>query len=258
LPAIAIAYPLMFCLQWGQAHLIVLAAAMAAMVQFERGRTATGAALLAFATTTKIFPGLLLVHLAVRRRWRELAATLVAIAALIILAAAVLGTGPLRAFVTEHLPRMSSGEAFAFTEDNPDNASLYGIAFKLAALGFDTGRGLGATLAWIWGFIAVALAAFGSRGKADPPRDAILWLGILCVATLRSPFAPMYTAVGTLWLFALAVDVRGWSKALVAIAWVLLQGFPPVGGPAFNAIASLPSQLITIGVAVAAVWPRRE
>lgn len=154
LPALAISYPLMFCLQWGQAHLIVLAAAMAAMVQFERGRTASGAGLLAFATTTKIFPGLLLVHLAVRRRWRELAATLVAIAALVVLAAVVLGTGPLGSFVTDHLPRMSSGEAFAFTEDNPDNASLYGIAFKLAALGFDTGRGLGATLAWIWSFIA--------------------------------------------------------------------------------------------------------
>ncbi|NVB80795.1 MAG: DUF2029 domain-containing protein [Kofleriaceae bacterium] len=257
LPAIAISYPLMFSLQWGQAHVIVLAAAIAAMLQFARGRTKTGALLLAFATTTKIFPGLLLVHLAMRRQCREVAATLVAIAALVVLAAAVLGTGPLGAFVTEHLPRMSSGEAFAFTEDNPDNHSLYGIAFKLAAMGFDTGRGLAATLAWVWGFVAVALAAHGSRGRAEPARDAILWLGILCLGTLRSPFAPTYTAIGTLWLLAIAVESRSWSKALVAIAWVLLQGFPPVGGPAVNAIASLPSQAITIGIAVLAVWPRR-
>ena len=92
---------------------------------------------------------------------------------------------------------------------------------------------------------------------ADPTRDAILWLGILCVGTLRSPFAPMYTAFGTLWLFALAVNARDWRKWLVAVGWVLLQGFPPVGGPAVNAIASLPSQLITIAVALIAVWPRR-
>lgn len=256
LPAIVLSFPFTLGVQWGQAHVLVIAAAMAAMLQFERGRAKTGAVLLAFATTTKIFPGLLLVHLAVRRRWREIAATLAAIALLVGLAAIVLGTGPLVAFVTEHVPRMSSGAAFSFTEDNPDNYSLYGLAFKLAALGLDAGRGLGATLAWLWTIVAIALAALGSRGRGEPARDAILWLGILCLGTLRSPFAPTYTAVATLWLFAIAVGARSWSKALVAVAWVLLQGFPPMFSAAGNALASFPSQAISIAVAVLAVRRR--
>jgi hypothetical protein len=256
LPAIVISFPFTLGLQWGQAHVLVIAAAIAAMLQLERGRRKTGALLLALATTTKIFPGLLLVHLAVRRRWRDIAATLAAIALLVGLAALVLGTGPLVAFVTDHVPRMASGEAFSFTEGNPDNYSLYSLAFKLSALGLDVGRGLGATLAWLWTIVAVALAALASRYRREPAQEAIVWLGILCLATLRSPFAPSYTSITTLWLFAIAVGVRTWPRALVAVAWVLLQGIPAMFGPAVNALISLPSQAIAIAVAVIAVWPR--
>lgn len=190
---------------------------------------------------------------------------------LVALAALVLGTGPLVAFVTEHVPRMASGAAFSFTEDNPDNVSLYGLAFKLAALGLNVGRGFAATLAWLWTIVAIALAALGSRQRGEPvhdglgswrhrepAQDAILWLGILCLGTLRSPFAPSYTAVTTLWLFAIAVGARSWSKAAVAIAWILLQGFLPMFGPAGNALASFPGQAISIAVAVLAVRALRN
>lgn len=260
LPALALSIPFTLGVQFGQAHALVIAAAIAGMMQLARGRTLSGAVLLAFAIATKIFPGLLLVHLAVRRKWREIGATLAALAAMTVLAAIVLGGAPLAAFVTEHVPRMASGEAFAFAEDNPDNFSIYGIAFKLAALGVaSAGRELASVLAWVWTAIAIALAIHGSRVRGEVTRthDVVLWLAILCIATLRSPFAPTYTAIGTLWLMAVAVVDRGWSRAFVAIAWVLLQGFPPVGGPAANVLLSLPAQLITIGVAVAAVLPPR-
>src|SRR5690606_18389490 len=107
--------------------------------------------------------------------------------------------------------------------------------------------------------IAIVLAIHGSRVRGEITRvhDVVLWLAILCIATLRSPFVPTYTAIGTLWLMAVAVADRGWSKAFVAIAWILLQGFPPLGSPAVNVILSLPAQLVTIGVAVAAVLPPR-
>jgi hypothetical protein len=85
----------------------------------------------------------------------------------------------------------------------------------------------------------------------------VLWLGILCVATLRSPFAPAYTAVGTLWLLAIGAGSRGWSAVLVGIAWFLLQGTLPVSDPASSAIMSFPSQLISIAIPVVAMWPRR-
>ncbi|HWO19198.1 MAG TPA: glycosyltransferase family 87 protein [Kofleriaceae bacterium] len=259
-PVLALSLPLVINLQFGQAHLIVVAAAMGAMLQFARGRRAAGAVLLALATATKVFPGLLLVHLAVRRQWRDLGATLVALAALVGLAALVLGPATLAAFVTEHVPRMASGEAFSNTEENPDNHALYGLAFKLATLGVPSaGRELGAALAWIWGVLALILAALGSRGRVAPARDAVIWLGVLCLATLRSPFAPMYSAVGTLWLLAVwagAARPRWWWTAAVAASWAVLQGFPAIFSDPVNVLASFPSQIATIALAVAAVWPR--
>lgn len=260
-PAIAISTPVLLGLQFGQAHLLVIAAAVAAMMLFARGRWLGGGLLLGFATATKIFPGLLLVHLAVRRRWRDLAVTLAVIAALIGLAALVLGPATLAAFVSDQLPRMASGEAFSFTEENPDNHSLYGLAFKLATLGVrGADRQLAQLLAWGWTAIAVVLTIAGSRGRRAPARDAMLWLGIVCLATLRSPFAPTYTAIGTLWLFAVASGVlpprRRWT-ALIAIAWILLQGSPPIHSDAWNVVMSLPGQAISIAAAVLATWPWR-
>jgi hypothetical protein len=259
-PVVALSFPVVLNLQFGQAHLVVVAASIAAMMQFARGRTLGGGVLLAFAITTKIFPGLLLVHLAVRRQWRAIAATAAAIGAMVALAALVLGSSTLAAFVSEHLPRMASGEAFAFAEQNPDNHSLYGLAFKLAALGVDgADRGLASSLAWAWTAGALVLTVLGSRGRAEPAREAVLWLGILCLATLRSPVAPVYTAIGTLWLLAVAVGVmtpRWWVTAAIVLSWCLLQGSLPIFSPAGNAIASLPSQVASLVIAVLAVWPR--
>jgi hypothetical protein len=261
-PIVALSMPVMFCLQFGQAHLLVVAAAVLAMLQFARGRPLSGGVLLALATATKIFPGLLLVYLAVRRQWRAVAATLVAIAALTGIAAVVLGPATLAVFVTDHLPRVASGEAFAFAETNMDNHAPYGLAFKLAALGVPgAGRGLAQILAWAWGVVAVILAVLGARARGDRRHDAIVWLGIVCLGTLRSPFAPMYSAVGTLWLLAVAAVAVAPARArtaAIAIAWCLLQGTPPVPSRELAALASLPAQAASIAIAVLAVWPRRR
>lgn len=259
-PLLAISSPVMVGLQFGQAHLIVVAAAIGAMMQFARGRRLTGALLLGAATASKIFPGLLLVHLVVRRQWRDLGATLAVITALVGLAALVLGPATLAAFVSEHMPRMASGEAFAFTEDNPDNHSLYGLAFKLAAIGVGgADRQLASLLAWGWTAVALVLTVLGSRGRSEPQRDAVLWLGIVCLATLRSPFAPTYTAVGTLWLLSVSAGglvPRRWLFVLITICWILLQGYPGSHSDAVNALASLPAQAASVAIAVLAVWRR--
>jgi len=260
-PIVALSVPFLLCLQFGQAHLLVLAAAIGAMLQFARNRPISGGLLLGLATTAKIFPGLLIVHLLVRRQWRAVAATAAAIALLVGVSALVLGPATLAAYVSDYLPRLASGEAFSFAEKFPDNYAPYGLAFKLAALGVvDADRHLAAQLAWGWGVIALGLAVLGSLRASDPRRDAVLWLGILCLATLRSPLAPTYTAVGTLWLLSIgggAMAPRRWLTTLVVLSWVVLQGFPPVLSEAGNALASFPAQLATIGFAVLAVWPTR-
>jgi hypothetical protein len=50
---------------------------------------------------------------------------------------------------------------------------------------------------------------------------------------------------------------RRWRTVLIVIAWILLQGAPPLGSDAVNAAATLPGQAASIAIAVLAVWPRR-
>ena len=57
-------------LQAGNAHLLFIAAAVAAMLLFERQRHAAGGAILAYAIVSKLFPGVLLFYLLLRRDWR--------------------------------------------------------------------------------------------------------------------------------------------------------------------------------------------
>jgi hypothetical protein len=60
---------------------------------------------------------------------------------------------------------------------------------------------------------------------------ALLWLGLLDLAALRSPEAPSaYVLAPVLWLLVLlAATVRGrWRVAGLALAWVLVVGPPPL------------------------------
>ena len=62
-------------LQKGNVQLAVIAVSMIAMVLVERKHPAAGGALLAFVTMAKLYPGLLVLYLLVRRQWRALAWT---------------------------------------------------------------------------------------------------------------------------------------------------------------------------------------
>lgn len=252
-PALALSSPLLFALQWGQAHVIVIAASVAAMLLFERGRRASAAALLAFAIAVKIFPGIALVYLAVRRRWRDVIATLVALSVLAAASVVILGIPTWHAYVTHQLPAMASGQAFAFTNDNPDNYSLYGIAYKLAAMGLPVGHGLASALAWLWTAVVLAVTVVVARRTREPAHEVVVWVAMFCLATLRSPYAPLYTGIGTLWLLALMRGNRPRWLGLYITAWILLMGFPPLGGPGLNAVLSLPSTLATIAIPLLAL-----
>src|SRR3954451_16317105 len=70
-PLVWISLPTLSALQKGNVQLMIVGLAMLAMLLFERRRFAAGGALLAFATVSKLFPGLLLVYLIVRRPGRS-------------------------------------------------------------------------------------------------------------------------------------------------------------------------------------------
>jgi hypothetical protein len=124
-------------LQIGNLEAMVFALAMLGMVLLAQGRYPAGGLLLAYATLSKLFPGLLIVYLVVRRQWRALAWTAGFAAALVLVSLLDTGWTPYHAFLHQ-LPKLLGGEAFpAFR--NPvsiaKNYSVPGMVFKLHLFG---------------------------------------------------------------------------------------------------------------------------
>ena len=222
----------------GNVQLAIIAASMIAMVLFERGRYAAGGGLLAYAIVSKMYPGLLLLYLLLRRDWRPVVWTVVCAIAIVGIATADFGIGPYAAFA-RHLPKLLSGEAFpAFR--NPIaiaiNESVPGLVFKLQLfgvphMGFAASRAIG----WIYTIIAVALVARFARRPVAAGREPLAWIAILIVATMRSPFLPTYAPFPSLWLATLLAALT-WGRSGVftttLVAWgVLAFTFGTAGAP---------------------------
>ena len=172
-------------------------------------RRALGGALLAFVTVAKLYPGLLVLYLLFRRDWRGVMWTAAFAVAFVALTIVDVGWQPFAAF-RDHFSGLLSGEAFpAFR--NPSamaaNLSIPGIVFKLTLLGFgDMGFGAARVVGTV--YMVVAIAATGILALRAPRDGAgpIIWLTVLLLATLRSPFLPWtYGTFPALWLLTLLV-----------------------------------------------------
>jgi alpha-1,2-mannosyltransferase len=224
-------------LQIGNLQAIVFSIAMVAMVLLAQRHYAAGGALLAFVTVSKLFPGLLLLYLLVRREWRALAWTCGVMAALVAISLLDTGWTPYKAFL-DHLPRLLGGEAFpAFR--NPGavakNYSVPGMAFKLQLFGI-TGASFGAMriVGWIYTLVVLALTIIVARRTLNHEEEPLAWLTILILASLRSPFLPAYAVIPVLWLLTLlAATVAPTVKILCGtlLAWVMLNIALPQQGP---------------------------
>jgi hypothetical protein len=241
LPTVLAAFPVLHNFQFGQFHLPAVALAVAAMVAFEAGRRSTGGLMLAAAVLAKLFPVVLVVLLAVNRRFRDLTWTLAWIAAITLVTLAVFGPAPFVAFVDYHLPRLGSGEAFAFDEVWPeiadlvvaDNQGVFGLARK-AGLSKPTAAVVGR----LFGIAVLGLAVLAGirlRGSSRWAQGAV-WLTLLGLGSLASPGAwGDYIPTVAVWLLALvvpwAVENRRWIAPLVVAALFegLLLGTMPIG-----------------------------
>jgi hypothetical protein len=236
-PAVWVSVPNLQNLQFGQFHMFAFALAVAGMLAFETRRVGLGGALLGAAVVTKLYPAVLLLLLVSQRRWRDLGATLVWIAAFGVLGFALLGPAPYGAFFSYHLPRLIDGSAF-----DPDDAMLtaiktgvpqipgrlrlLGVTFLPAQLGPWLGRALGlGILALVWR----ARRRTTSRSYA-----VLLWLALLNLVVLQGPVAFMdYTPALSLWLLTF-VSIEMSRSRMIAIGlglcWLqvstLLGSFP--------------------------------
>jgi hypothetical protein len=236
---------------------------MGAWVAFRRGRAPLGGFLLGAATVFKLFPGLLLVYLVLRRRWREVGWTVGAGVVLTVLALAVVGTAPFVAFFQYQLPRIGTGEAFSFFRREwfyiSRNMGVSGIVFKLGVLGVP---GMSATLAsavgWAYTLLLLALVVRAARHEGCAPLDqAMLWMGLLCLGSLRSPLAPgVYVSVGALWLLTLfAARIRRAREVVfIVLAFLIIPGLPPIASAPVDVALAFAGQFMMLAIAFRAVW----
>lgn len=264
-PLVLAALPMLSALQKGNVQLVVVAMSMLAMVLFERGRPAAGGALLAFATASKLYPGLLVVYLLARREWRALAWTAAFGVAFTAITVIDLGWVQFAGFLG-HLPGLVGGEAFpAFR--NPAaraiNFSVPGLVFKLGVIGVGNwGFGASKAVGWIYTVAAVWATVWAARRPLGAAEKPLVWLAILVLATLRSPFLPQaYGAFPPLWLLVLLAATYAPTARAIAVTvlgWAALNVFIPMdwASPRTLAWAMFIPQVSTVLVAVLAL--RRE
>lgn len=228
-PLVWLSIPTLLTLQIGNLHLVAISAGMLAMLAFERGRHAVGGAILAAVVAFKIFPAILIVLLLFQRRWRSLAWTAAFSLGLAVAGLLVLGPDPFRAFLDYQLPRLSSGAAFESLFVHPDviaaNQSVFGLVQKLSLLGVPGLSGsVPAAVSWGYSLVLIGLAALGARGARDRIRRAIVWLVLIQLASLRSPFTPdTYAAFPLLWTLVLLLARDGWrGRRSIALAGLIV------------------------------------
>ena len=254
---------------FGNAQLVVVAAAALGMVRLHEGRHEVGGALLAAAISAKIFPGILGVYLIAARRWRAVAWTAAFGAVYAAAALLVFGARPFRDFFGYHLPRLDSGETFAFVADPetaPANLGVFGIPFKLRILGVDmsveTAWTIGRWLAWGYTAVIVALAVWlGLRDRpGDAPRSRALaaarWLALVGLAALRSPFAPGEALIPMFWALLLRASAAS-SRREAAIAGALAVALclhAPVPNPTGAAVTLVFQGVVFVAIA----WAIRD
>jgi alpha-1,2-mannosyltransferase len=127
---------------------------------------------------------------------------------------AVLGTKVWKDFLFYQLPRVQSGEALRFmaasTREIAFNLAPFGIPFKLGALGLE---GWGWARARLFGNIYSALllvlAVLAGRNKGGPQHRLTVWLAVVMLASLRSPYAAPFVLSTLVVLFlVLVAEVR--------------------------------------------------
>jgi len=254
-------------LQKGNVQLVVIAIAVLAMAALERQRRALGGALLAFVTVSKLYPGLLVLYLLFRRDWRGVIWTAAFAVLFVALSIADVGSQPFAAF-RDHFSGLLSGEAFpAFR--NPSavaaNLSIPGIVFKLKLLGLgNMGFGAARVVGTVYMVVAIATTAILAQRAPRDGAGPLIWLTVLLLATLRSPFLPWsYATFPALWLLTLLVAAhvpRAWTLPQCLVAALLLAVVMPVDlpvDPRVKALISTVPQMIMVAVAIIGIRLRR-
>jgi hypothetical protein len=260
IPVVFAGIPTVNTLQKGNVQLLIVAISMIAMVLIARKKILSGSVLLAYATASKIYPGMLIVYLLVRRQWRAIICTAIAGIAIALITLYTFGMQSYEVFL-KHLPGVLGGEAFPALR-NPHamaiNVSIPGIIFKLKLFGLQ-GMGFPASkiIGWIYTLFLLVIIYVVARRKNHNP---LAWLAILILATLRSPFLPVsYATFPPLWLLSLVIAFQSPTPKtllLLILGWLSLNIIIPndVGlDPRLTALITVIPQLVMIALSLVAI-----
>jgi hypothetical protein len=260
-PLIWCSMPVLSGLQMSNVQILVVAISAIALAAFPR-KAVVGGMLLAMSAVAKIFPGILFVYLLARRKWRAVGWTAGSAIFLTVVALIVVGPVPFQSFVEYELPRLSSGEAFcrpfsrAFAVAR--NMSPFGIPLKLGSLGIP-GMTLevGRVVSMIYLLGVVGLAIWSGRRRPRSNTEAVsVWLSLLSLGTLASPFAPAnYVLVSLVWLVCINSEL--FRPLIAVVIWLLISAPFLISREApflLQAICYFPAQALAIGVPVVILW----
>jgi len=273
-PTMLVAPSVIATLQMGNTHVFIVLIAVLAMLCFEKRWNAAGGALLAYATLSKFFPGLLVIYLLVRRRWSSVAWTAAAGVVLCLATLVAFGPQPWEAFLGHQLPALANGDAFwfAFEKSRPmlNNGSIMGLPIKLDRIGVPLPgepRVVAQALVWVYTLALLVIVVFTARrdqaidvGEAENRQLlARTWVALVVLAQLRSPFLPMtYGNSAILLLLALLLPLDRVRPALLGltalgvVAYALVLPLPI--GPASSAFDhgfGVVATLVAVGLAIA-------
>ncbi len=271
-PAMWLSPPLLITAYFGNFQMMAMVLSALGMLAIFRGNTRRGAALLAFLIGAKIFPGILGMYLLAARRWAAAAWTAGFAVAYALLALLLFGPGPYVDFFGYHLPRLASGETFAFLSDpmpTMANFGVFGVPFKLRIAGWSGSEAdawaLARPLSWAYTLLVVVVAVRAGWRRTLPTTTqgqvALVggWLGLLALGALRSPFAPPEALVSVVLALALRAAVARSRRdvAICAALWVVALIVIPVPSPLL-AIASLSTLVILYATAIWLALARDE
>jgi alpha-1,2-mannosyltransferase len=264
-PLVFSAIPTVSLLQKSNIQGVIVVLSMLGMALLERRRHALGGALLACATVSKLYPGLLVAYLLVRREWRAVAWTAGMGIVYALLSLLDTGWAPFDAFL-RHLPGLLGGQAFpAFRAPRAVsiNFSIPGLVFKaklfgVPGMGFGAARVVGTTCT----AAVLLLIAWVGRRTIPAARQPLVCLSILVLATLCSPFLPQgYAGFPPVWLLTLLVAVHapnGRALAGLIAGWLCFNLHWPqdlVGDPRVLAIVTLLPQALMVLLAILGLSP---
>lgn len=108
---------------------------------------------------------------------------------------------------------------------------------------------------WIYTLGVLAATILAARRVRDDAK-VLVWLAILILATLRSPFLPQaYAGYPPIWLLTLLAATTASTPrtlGLVLAAWIGLNVFVPLDARWISLIVVVP-QTLTIGLAIRAL-----